>query len=138
MKNRLRAELPGITYEVDEQGHRKVIPKNKIRATLGYSPDCSDSLALCVCNSYGANRQVERVRLERDNIVECMRSGRAYTPRQRMTGDYSSVIESVQVIPHRGGVIDRHRGIRECDPNRQDRQAFRPDYTGFGAGGGCF
>jgi len=118
---------------VDEQGHRKVIPKNKIRATLGYSPDCSDSLALCVCNNYGVKPHQQAIELPRNNIVDCMRSGRAYTPRQRLT-EYTPAL---QVLPYRASVMDRHRGIREYDPNRQDRQAFKPDYTGFGEGGGC-
>ena len=133
MKNRLRAELSGITYEVDEAGHRKVIPKNKIRATLGYSPDCSDSLALCVCNSYGGIRHITPVILPRDNVVDCMRSGRAYTPLQHGAEDTAAL----QVLPHRASVMDRHRGIREYDPNRSDRQAFKADYGEYGAGGGC-
>ena len=43
----LKRELLTQIYEFDNNGRFKLISKDKIKETLGHSPDKSDALALC-------------------------------------------------------------------------------------------
>lgn len=46
----LRRELPGQQYKLDARGRRCCLPKDRVKALLGRSPDNADAVNLAYCN----------------------------------------------------------------------------------------